>query len=239
MSIGSRIKERREELGITQVELAALIGVSKGSIGNYECGVSAPNEKILYKLFTALKCDANYLYQDDIQTLNETKFKVDSFEKQHIKKYRTLDEYGRKAINDLLDTEYERCQNDNKIKVLRLPISELRVSAGAGNWLDDNSYSTVEVADTPETRKADLIIEVVGDSMEPTYNDGDNVLVRVQPSIGIGEIGVFIKDSEGYIKELGNNRLISHNKNYPDIVLSEFDNIRCVGKVIGLAEILK
>lgn len=85
MSIGSRIKERREELGITQVELAALIGVSKGSIGNYECGVSAPNEKILYKLFTALKCDANYLYQDDIQTLNETKFKVDSFEKQHIK----------------------------------------------------------------------------------------------------------------------------------------------------------
>lgn len=32
MSIGSRIKQRREELGYTQPQLASLIGVSKGTI---------------------------------------------------------------------------------------------------------------------------------------------------------------------------------------------------------------
>ena len=50
MSIGTRIKMRREELGMTQPELACLIGVSKGSIGNYESGISRPNEDILIKL---------------------------------------------------------------------------------------------------------------------------------------------------------------------------------------------
>lgn len=116
MSIGSRIKEKREELKITQVELAKMVGVSKGSIGNYESGVSAPNEKILYKLFSALKCDANYLYQDDLQILsNKNEFIINTSEKETIKKYRTLDEYGKKAVDDLLDTEYERCKVEKKI----------------------------------------------------------------------------------------------------------------------------
>lgn len=240
MSIGSRIKERREELKITQVELSKMVGVSKGSIGNYESGVSAPNEKILYKLFSALKCDANYLYQDDLQVIsNENELKISVLEKNHIKKYRTLDEYGKKAVDDLLDNEYERCQEENKIKVIQLPLSELKVSAGIGSWIEDNRYGTIEVADTPQSRKADLVIEINGNSMEPTYHNGDNVLVRLQPSVDIGEIGVFVKDSEGYIKELGKNRLISHNKEYEDIILNEYSNINCVGKVIGIAEVIR
>ena len=72
MSIGSRLKLRREELGLTQTELAKLVGVSKGSIGNYESEISSPNENILIKLFSALDCDANYLYHDDINKSNDS-----------------------------------------------------------------------------------------------------------------------------------------------------------------------
>ena len=42
MSIGERIKKRREELGMSQLELAKRVGVTQGSIGNYETGVSNP-----------------------------------------------------------------------------------------------------------------------------------------------------------------------------------------------------
>ena len=66
MSIGSRIKERREELGITQIELATRLGVSKGAIGNYETDANSPKASIMYKIFDILQCDANYLYQDEI-----------------------------------------------------------------------------------------------------------------------------------------------------------------------------
>lgn len=66
MSIGSRIKERREELGITQTELAVRLGISKGAVGNYETDANSPRASIMYKLFEILHCDANYLYQDEI-----------------------------------------------------------------------------------------------------------------------------------------------------------------------------
>lgn len=36
-----------------------------------------------------------------------------SEEENHIKKYRTLDEYGKKAVDAVLDIEYERCQQND------------------------------------------------------------------------------------------------------------------------------
>ena len=108
MSIGSRIKQRREELGMTQPELAQKIGVSKGSIGNYESGVSSPNENILFRLFEILKCDANYLYQDDINKKVEIDLDFSEHEKNMIKKYRALDHISQKAVNSIINIEYER-----------------------------------------------------------------------------------------------------------------------------------
>lgn len=233
--IGDKIRERRLELGMTQSQVAELTNIKKNTISNYENNVSAPNENNIFKLMEVLKCDANYLFEWEKVTDLELSIK----EKNHIKKYRTLDEYGKKAVDDLLDNEYERCQEEKKIEVIQLPMSELKVSAGVGSWIEDNRYGTIEVVDTPESRKADLVIEISGDSMEPTYHNGDNVLVRLQPSVDIGEIGVFVKDSEGYIKELGKNCLISHNKEYEDIILNEYTNINCVGKVIGIAEVIR
>lgn len=233
--IGDKIRERRLELGMTQSQVAEFTNIKKNTISNYENNVSAPNENNIFKLMEVLKCDANYLFEWEKVTDLELSIK----EKNHIKKYRTLDEYGKKAVDDLIDNEYERCQQEKKIEVIQLPISELKVSAGTGNWIEDNRYGTIEVADTPASRKADLVIEINGDSMEPTFHSGDNVLVRLQPSVDIGEIGVFVKDSEGYIKELGKNRLISHNKKYDDIILNEYTNIHCVGKVVGIAEVIR
>ena len=39
MSLNSRIKERREELGMTRNELSELIGVTPSAIANYETGL--------------------------------------------------------------------------------------------------------------------------------------------------------------------------------------------------------
>lgn len=86
MSIGSKIKEARINLGLTQEELAKNIGATKGAIANYKNGVSTPKVELLFKLFTALNCDANYLYQDYISNMdisksnNKTKQIIDLFE---------------------------------------------------------------------------------------------------------------------------------------------------------------
>ena len=68
MSFGQRMRERREAMGLSQDQLAELVGVTRSAIGNYETGVSFPKEEILLRLFHALQVDTNYLYQDDFQT---------------------------------------------------------------------------------------------------------------------------------------------------------------------------
>lgn len=68
MSIGTRIKAARQAAGLNQEQLAKKLGVSKGSIGNYEADISHPKEEILISLMSVLNVDANYIYQDYIPT---------------------------------------------------------------------------------------------------------------------------------------------------------------------------
>ena len=119
MSIGTRIKERREALGITQVQLAEKLGVSKGAIGNYETDANSPKASILYKVFEVLECDANYLFQDEIREklpLSEEAMnvavaydKADEKSKEIVRV--TLAEYmqmGRESLREKLHKELDR-----------------------------------------------------------------------------------------------------------------------------------
>lgn len=51
MSVGSRIKELREEKGLTRTELAKLLNVTVSAISNYENEISSPKEPVLFKIF--------------------------------------------------------------------------------------------------------------------------------------------------------------------------------------------
>ena len=236
MSIGSRIKEARMALNYTQSELAEVLEITTGAVANYENEVSIPKPEILYKLMNVLKCDANYLYQDMYNSKNND-FIISSNEQSFIKKYRSLDGYGRKAINNVLDVEYERCntviEEDTPLYITK-PYYAVGASAGNGEYLfDDLDKTSITLPNTPLNNKADLVIAVRGHSMEPTYYDGDKLLVKKQSELNIGEIGVFIINGESFVKELGKDRLISHNKQYQDIHCSDYDNMITVGKVIG------
>ena len=78
MSIGQRLKEARLAKQITQEDLAKLVGVTKGAIGNYETGVSSPKETILIRLMDALGIDANFLYQDFIRREDEDQARLEA-----------------------------------------------------------------------------------------------------------------------------------------------------------------
>ena len=110
MSIGSRIKERRTELHITQEQLADKIGVTKGAIANYENEVSTPKIGLMYRLMDVLDCDANYLHQDNMKPSTfESCSTPDEFNKL-IRKYRDLDARGQMLVEAILNTEYQYCK---------------------------------------------------------------------------------------------------------------------------------
>lgn len=114
MGLANRLKERREQLGLTQGEVASILGITPGAVGNYENGVSTPKADILFKVFDALKCDANYLFQDEMKNLSK-KDVATPFEMDHlVKKYRDLDSHGKEMVDFTLEKEYERSVAEKK-----------------------------------------------------------------------------------------------------------------------------
>lgn len=179
-----------------------------------------------------------------LATLNgepSTPLEVSPQEMTHIKKYRTLDRYGKEAVDAVLDVECRRYaeykaalaakEEEEESHVIEMPSYLQSVSAGYGNWLEEAEEITITVPDTPMTRRADFAIRVSGDSMEPRYSDGDLVFVKKQEDVEVGEYGIWIVDGSAYIKKRGVDKLISLNRQYPDVEQGE--DVYCVGKVIG------
>jgi transcriptional regulator with XRE-family HTH domain len=190
------------------------------------------------RLFELVFCHNEVPNHDISMNINSTS-EISASELNIIKKYRNLDDHGRKIIDYCLNEEYDRCvaaqTEQEEPEIISIKFAHLPASAGTGIDLSEENYSSLKVKANDLTKSADFAVKVSGDSMEPTYNDGDILLVEQLP-INIGDIGIFILNGDGYVKEFGGDRLISHNKKYPDIKLSEHDVIMCPGRVIGALE---
>lgn len=101
MSFGSRLRERRDALGMTQTELGRLLGVTGSAIANYENGFSSPKADVLYKVFDALQCDANYLFQDEMS--DEIDSKEYKRERSLLALFRRMNEEGQEKLIDNAD----------------------------------------------------------------------------------------------------------------------------------------
>lgn len=228
-----RLKNLRKAKGTTQADVAEALGIKESAYSNYEKDLREPNAVVLKAMSKYFGVTIDYLLDC------HTGFVASRSEQEHIKKYRTLDPYGKKAVTSVLDIEFERCTyipEPNREELIEVSINYAPVSAGFGDELEDyEQWEKASVPLTPESRKADFILVVDGDSMEPKFHNGDYILVRKQPAVDIGQIGIFGVDGKGYIKKYGGDKLISLNKKYPDIPLDE--ESRCFGLVLGVTDI--
>ena len=98
---------------------------------------------------------------------------LSSIENNIIKKYRTLDGYGKDAVQAILDLEYNRCADaalvDETPKVISLRLSEQSAAAGTGTYLGPEQFRTIYVKESDIARRAAYCIPVSGDSMEPVF----------------------------------------------------------------------
>lgn len=255
MTFGEKLKAARIECGLKQAELAKKLNTTGNTISNWENNVSKPDLDTLSYICGILHVKASYFLH---ATLPEDEVSIP--ELNIIKKYRSLDPHGQETVSYILDRESERVASLQKqadhIKQLEsrpaamigisangseermrfLSYYQRMASAGSGEFLfPDIPTDVIAVPDTTLSRRADFVIGVNGQSMEPTYFDGDKVLVEKTNSVSIGEIGIFIVGTECFIKEAGKDKLISHNddkEKYPDIIPDE-RRIDTVGRVLG------
>ncbi len=97
--IGTRIRKYREKAGISQKELAGLIGVSNSRISNWEQGINRPDADILAELCRALNVSPSELL--DVRLAPED---LNEQERRVIMAYRAKTEL-QNAVNILLGVE--------------------------------------------------------------------------------------------------------------------------------------
>lgn len=242
MNVGDRIIALRQSKNVSRKDLAEHLNIPYTTLRNYETNVREPGHKILIALADYFHVSVDNLlgHKEEKQAFHSAALTPPELE--HIKKYRTLDGHGKEAVDSCLAVECRRMEEMRKAasvaKKPKAAVIDLRrywesPSAGNGNDLTDGGYDIIQVPDTLTARLASYALTVSGDSMEPDLMDGDTVLVKAQETYEVGDIVVFAKNGESYIKYAGEDCFESANPDYPDIVIGEDDSVRCFGVVLG------
>ena len=248
-TLGTRIKRLRESKSMTQDELAQKMGYkSRSSINKIELDLSdLPQSKI--SLFAeALDTTPAYLMGWDEFAMVDLKKATDYLSGGVWSIENITESFTDKEIVDLANKKFREApaakkfftqmieepggEYSTKEKILeKFKLYENPVSAGRGTWLDEGTeYNYIEIEHPPVS--ADFALRVRGDSMSPKYNDGDVVFVKSRTLLEPGQVGVFLINGEGYLKQWQGNMLLSLNREYDPIYVEENDEFLIVGKVI-------
>ena len=237
-TIGDRLKDARKDRGLTQKELAARMNLkSPSAISNWETGVSEPNMADCVALCKILDIELSYL----LDYYGGKGRPITAADDALLHKYHRLDEHGQELVDTVLNIEYKRCTKVMPAQDTRSVIwlNEYGKAAAGPNgaWFSDDAPDRIPVAETPESRHADYLVIVSGDSMEPQYQDGDLLLVQQTSVVDPGALGVFAYDGKGYFKKLGadGQTLVSLNPKYPPIIPGS-DPCFTQGRVLGKAQ---
>ncbi len=239
--IGRRIAEARRLKGVSCPELSRILleqgsKISSQVINKWENAYAVPTGYQLIALCHALDIEDGLAfftkgYKPDLNTEGMRK----------VQEYRDL------LVASGMYPFEERVMG----KIIRMPISPIRASAGTGNYIDEADFEMTDVNADDVPEGADFGIYVGGDSMESIYHDGQLVWVQKSSEILPGQVGIFLYDGDSYIKmyseRIPDNPeeftssdgvmhmqpvLVSYNKNYPDRVIRPGTDFRVFGRVL-------
>lgn len=236
--IGLKIKEFRDQRGLTQKELADLIEMGNTTIANYEKGFRTPKKNTLFKIANALNVTIDDLFpilkQSDnsiIESVEEILSQLDPEPYQ-----RNVLTYAEGQLEEQKQAKKRLAEvHDIVVEYIAYNYYDQPVSAGTGQYLNEVQ---IEKTQLPVKVDADFVCPIYGDSMEPDYKSGDYVFVKLTVELLSGTVGVFDYEGEAYIKQLIIEKdkayLRSFNKKYKDIPINSGSDFRIIGKVVDV-----
>ena len=233
--ICDRIRHYREELGMEQKALAAMVGVTANAVSNWERGRARPDVNLLPNICEALQITLYQLYG-----LDDPSVKYTTVEDAFMENYRQLTLGHQYAVRAMAQNLLQVQQGEGCREIHKLTRFEHQLAAGIGDPNEfEDAGTPIYVYDDSLTCRADCVFTVNGDSMEPDYPDGCMVLVkRISDSgeLTPGDIGAFMIDNETYIKEYQEDGLHSLNPKYDIMHFSDEESVYLIGRVIGVLD---
>ena len=233
---GNVIRQYREKQGMDQRSVGEALGYSTNTISNWENGVSRPDIDAVPQLCVLLGIPLTEFFDMDHDPA------APENESQLLKDYRSLNQDQQQTVamlaKRLAKNEAHVKKTIRKLKeCIMLPVHPLSAAAGIGTPMEDTCKpGSAFVTENRLSRQSDAIYFINGDSMEPTYHNGDHVYVQHASELNYGEIGIFIVSGVTYIKEFRKSGLYSHNRSYRIMKLTDDDNVHLVGRVLGRVE---
>ena len=210
--VGNKIKTLRESKDMTQDQLAEMLDTTRQSISRYEIGERKVNQDILFELAEIFKVSINEFFPP---------IKNESIESI----YNQLDQPRKTKVYNF--AEYQ-LREQNKKPQINIVIRGY-VSAGTGEWLEETIEEVPYEGAIPEH---DFAVKVNGESMLPLFSDGEILFVKATSEARDGQIIICRVNSDAYVKKLSGNKLVSLNKEYEDILISDTDDFKIFGVVV-------
>ena len=216
-----KLKARREELKMTQKDIADRLGISYQAYSAWERGVKKPSKEKVKQLEQILNVPKGFFTELEIVRL-----------------YNTLSDEGKdQALSNVRElVQKEACKNVVSIsaKLYEYHVYE-KMSAGIGSTVyNDQDYDTVYF---DKELAHDFASWVSEDSMEPKYQNGSVALIRETGFDYDGAVYAVVCNSQTYIKRVYREehglRLVSINPKYQEIFLSYDEDPRVVGVIVG------
>lgn len=232
-----RFKAERKRKGLTQQKLSEMLHVSRGTVAMWEIGRNIPPTEMLAELSEIFNCSVDYL-------LGKTDTRVDDALLDLVNTIPDdlLQQHGN--VHDALRAMRQSDLPPSVCPIDRLHRQRVPMIGGvaAGLPIEDPEEVGVYV-DSPVN--ADAAITVHGDSMIPTYLDGDLVYIKCRDDVPEGAVAVVFMDDEAVIKHVYKRptglTLWSDNPAYPPMFI-EFDDyarVRIFGVPVGYTRIYK
>lgn len=242
---GSTLRRYRELAQLEQAEVARVCGVKQNAVSNWENGRSRPSLSLVPILcqFLDIPLEVFFNLPTKVQPAAATAEGTDlsTEEETLINGYRRLSAVNRwqlrRTLDLILETQHKARRIELRETFCRLCGHDLSLAAGFGIPLDDDADTFPMFVRTSRTaERADDIFPVSGHSMEPDYPDGSMVFVkRVDvDALNYGDIIACICDGTPFVKVFEKDGLHSLNAEYSAISVSDDDNFRLIGQVIGL-----
>ena len=191
--VAQKITAARKRKGVSMKELQRLlklraVEVGYASIVRWEAGETVPNAYQLLAICDALEIpDAYSYFMSGAAELNAEGL-------------RKLSEYRKDLIASGRYTPAQPSKPKSAVTYVEMPVSTLGASAGTGEFLDSENIVMMRFPESGVPAGADFAVRVVGDSMEPIYQNNQLVWVHICNTLKPGDVGIFVLDGEGYLK---------------------------------------
>ncbi len=106
-SIGTRIKQRRKELGLTQLQIKQETGISSGNMSEIENGNKLPSTPALISLSAILDCSIDWMLKGETPN-RENHFLSNERENHLLDGFRELSEDDQEELIGLLEMKLRK-----------------------------------------------------------------------------------------------------------------------------------